>query len=341
MYTSDDKLIENLAARCKLLFVPEEKNNFQPVLLKSRVVFYFIICLLSFKLLSVLFYVDFSRNIFFADITKTELVNLLNQERVSQNLPALSVNSQLDQAALLKAQDMLQNGYFAHQSPQGISPWFWFKKIGYNYKYAGENLAIGFFESSDVYNAWLNSVSHRDNMLNKNYKEVGTAVLNGNFDGSNVTVVVQVFGSQVQKPEAPQGVPEKENNIPNAPNAENTPNIEEKTPEISPQNVSPETPAVSGNETSVSEPQNSIANSNVYEKYINYVFSNSDYLISIAIYCSLLLVTISFLFLVFVHRGSSRRDLILRSAVILILLFSATFINKESAIQMTPNFLIA
>jgi len=341
MYTSDDKLIENLAAKCKLLFVPEEKNNFQPVLLKSRVVFYFIICLLSFKLLSVLFYVDFSRNIFFADITKTELVNLLNQERVSQNLPALSVNSQLDQAALLKAQDMLQNGYFAHQSPQGISPWFWFKKIGYNYKYAGENLAIGFFESPDVYNAWLNSVSHRDNMLNKNYKEVGTAVLNGNFDGSNVTVVVQLFGSQVQKPEVPQSAPIKEDNTPSAPNTENTPNIEEKTPGIPPQNVSPETPAVSGNETSVSEPQNSIANSNVYEKYINYVFSNSEYLISIAIYCSLLLVTISFLFLVFIHRGPGRRDLILRSAVVLILLFSATFINKESAIQMTPYLAIA
>src|SRR6185436_7850636 len=98
----------------------------------------------------------------------------------------------LNKAAMAKAQDMVKNGYFAHESPQGISPWYWFKQAGYVYKYAGENLAVGFVDSKTVYDAWFNSPSHKANLLNKNYTQVGTAIVSG-FDGNSI-VVVQEFG---------------------------------------------------------------------------------------------------------------------------------------------------
>ncbi|GAH47620.1 unnamed protein product, partial [marine sediment metagenome] len=75
----------------------------------------------------------------------------------SLGLSALRENPQLSKAALLKAQDMLENDYFAHRSPEGITGWYWIKKAGYNYQRAGENLAIAFLDSEEVHKAWNDS----------------------------------------------------------------------------------------------------------------------------------------------------------------------------------------
>jgi len=176
--------------------LPEFKPNF-PVLqriLESNILLYCVVCLLALKIITVGMFIDLPFNVFFADITKVTLESLANQTRQSVGLNPLASNPKLDQAAELKAEDMVKNQYFAHTSPTGINPWFWFSRAGYNYKFAGENLAIGFFDSIEVYNAWLNSPSHKANLLNPNYKEIGTAVLRGYGDG-NVFVVVQLFGS--------------------------------------------------------------------------------------------------------------------------------------------------
>lgn len=111
-------------------------------------------------------------------------------------LPPLSENPVLDRAAALKAADMMQKNYFAHTSPDGTDPWHWFKVSGYNYRFAGENLAIGYVDSQEVNQAWLDSPTHRANILNRNYKEIGIAVLQGSFQGAKTTVVVQEFGTK-------------------------------------------------------------------------------------------------------------------------------------------------
>jgi len=90
------------------------------------------------------FLIGFPQNEFYADLTKSSLVDLTNRNRATFNLPPLKESPQLDAAAYLKALDMEKNGYFAHTSPTGITPWYWFDQVGYNYRYAGENLAIGF-----------------------------------------------------------------------------------------------------------------------------------------------------------------------------------------------------
>jgi len=103
----------------------------------------------------------------------------------------------LDAAAKQKAEDMFQNNYFSHFSPTGVSPWYWINKSGYNYHYAGENLAMNFIDSEEVVRAWLNSPGHRENLLNKNYQDIGIAVLPADFSkqGINQPIVVQLFGS--------------------------------------------------------------------------------------------------------------------------------------------------
>jgi hypothetical protein len=130
-----------------------------------------------------------------AAIDPSGLEQMVNQTRVAEGLTQLKDNADLDKAAQLKADDMIQNQYFAHTSPTGITPWYWFTKSGYSYQYAGENLAIGFYDSTDVYQAWLNSPEHLANIVNPHYQDVGTAVVTG-YEGGNTTVVVQLFGSE-------------------------------------------------------------------------------------------------------------------------------------------------
>lgn len=131
----------------------------------------------------------------FADISGNLIVEMTNQARAKEGLKPLTVNPELTAAATAKASDMIKNGYFAHFSPTNVSPWFWIKQNGYNYKYAGENLAMNFSETDQVIDGWLNSPLHKANLLNTHYEDIGVAVLSGQVNGENRVVVVQMFGS--------------------------------------------------------------------------------------------------------------------------------------------------
>lgn len=123
------------------------------------------------------------------------LADLANFNRQQEKVPTLIWNEDLAKAAKLKAEDMLVKGYFAHQSPTGVTPWFWLKKVGYDFAYAGENLAVDFTESVDVQKAWLDSPKHRENIMNSNFREVGIATIDGVFEGKPTTFVVEFFGT--------------------------------------------------------------------------------------------------------------------------------------------------
>ena len=91
---------------------------------------------------------------------------------------------------------MIKNDYFAHTSPAGINPWFWYEKDGYDYKYAGENLAINFLKAEDQHKAWMASPTHRKNILNDKYQEIGVAVDAGKINGQMAIIAVQEFGAR-------------------------------------------------------------------------------------------------------------------------------------------------
>ncbi len=178
------------------LFTPHETNNFRPKTLHfSALVFYIIIFLLlqtSFRIIKL------SRPDilgFATDINVEKLLNLTNFQRAQVGLPPLKLNAELSAAAQAKANDMFSKGYWAHNAPDGTTPWVFVTHSGYSYLYAGENLAKDFANSEGVVNAWMASPSHKENMLKKEYEDVGFAVVNNRLDGEDTTLVVQFFGT--------------------------------------------------------------------------------------------------------------------------------------------------
>lgn len=133
-----------------------------------------------------------------SDITADSVIKLVNRARIFANVATLKKNEMLQKAAEEKADDMIKHDYFAHTSPRGVTPWDWIDDADYDYRYAGENLAINFTNVEDEQKAWMDSPLHRKNILNSNYDEIGVAVKQGVIDGHETTVVVQMFGKQMQ-----------------------------------------------------------------------------------------------------------------------------------------------
>jgi hypothetical protein len=133
-----------------------------------------------------------------AAVISSMLVNLANRDRSSNDLGELVVSPTLVAAAQAKANDMASKGYFAHTSPDGKDPWYWFKQANYPFSYAGyagENLAIDFSDSADVERAWMDSPAHRANILNQHFTQIGIATAVGTYEGHRTTFVVQEFGT--------------------------------------------------------------------------------------------------------------------------------------------------
>src|SRR3989339_942509 len=175
------------------LFIPHENNNFRARSLHTDFLGLYLIFALvlsfSFKQIGLNNVLGFA-----TDITVDKLFELTNQQRSQNGLSALSYNSKLAAAANQKAQDMFAKNYWAHYSPSGTTPWDFILNFGYQYEYAGENLAKNFLFSDGVVDAWMKSQTHRDNILKSEYAEVGYAIVNGTLNGEQTTLVVQMFG---------------------------------------------------------------------------------------------------------------------------------------------------
>lgn len=102
-----------------------------------------------------------------------EVVRLVNAERASYGLPALSIRADLCQYARVKSQDMHDSGYFSHTSPNYGSPFDMMKSFDITYSHAGENIAMGYSTPEAVVSAWMNSEGHRANILSASYTELG------------------------------------------------------------------------------------------------------------------------------------------------------------------------
>lgn len=184
-----------MLARLKRIFIACEENKFKPWFLKTPVLVFMVGILVLVKFLNFAFTITLPDTVFFADLTKSALIELTNKERGSIGVCELSESEKLAEAAALKAKDMMEEGYFAHWSPSGISPWHWFRITDYKYNAAGENLAIGFLDSEEVVRAWLDSPTHKANLLNPLFTEIGISVLKANFQGKETTLVVQLLGN--------------------------------------------------------------------------------------------------------------------------------------------------
>lgn len=179
----------------KHLFVPHHGNDYKPHFFRELgvgIVILISIFLLGFSAGSSFF---IKKTVLGASIGASVLVDLTNESRLAFNEQPLLRNDKLDVAAQMKGEDMVGNGYFAHESPTGVTPWHWFVEAGYKYLYAGENLAINFSDSEAVTEAWLNSPKHRENLLDTKFKEIGMAAVEGLYNGNKTVFIVQLFGT--------------------------------------------------------------------------------------------------------------------------------------------------
>ncbi len=182
------------------LFIPHQGNNHQPHALRPRALRVYSIGLILVKVfVSGFLFLVYPSSGEFASITASQILSLTNASRAENGIASLSLNSTLNRAASLKAQDMIANNYFAHTSPQGVKPWDFLKRAGYSYSAAGENLAMDFTEAETVHTAFMNSPSHRENILNGKYTEMGIAVVSGKIDGRETTLLVEFFGKPYQQ----------------------------------------------------------------------------------------------------------------------------------------------
>ncbi|MFA6017222.1 MAG: CAP domain-containing protein [Patescibacteria group bacterium] len=200
------------------LFIPHEANNFRA---KSLHTDFLTVYLVVAFLMMMVFKQGSLHNVlgFATDISIEKLNELTNEQRQKNSLPPLSINSELTLAAQRKAENMFHENYWSHYSPDGKTPWDFILGAGYKYEYAGENLAKNFLFSNGVVDAWMNSTTHRDNLLKKDYTEVGYAIVNGILNGEQTTLVVQEFGKPMAGPFAPPSVQAKEviQNVPAIP----------------------------------------------------------------------------------------------------------------------------
>ncbi len=129
-------------------------------------------------------------------VDRSSLLNSTNAERRNNSQADLKLNEKLNEAAQAKANDMTSRNYWSHNTPDGEEPWVFINSTGYAYLKAGENLAYGFGTSAETIQGWMNSPSHRDNLLDKDYTEVGFGFANSSDYNSagQETVVVAMYG---------------------------------------------------------------------------------------------------------------------------------------------------
>lgn len=177
-------------------FFPRQSNNQKAKALHSSTLFFLTLFLVIVQvLIQVLPLSGIQILGYGANIAPNDVINLTNSKRQEVGLMPLEYSSLLSQAAQAKGQDMISKDYWAHVSPDGTQPWYFFTNAGYKYRFAGENLARDFSDPGSAIEAWMASPSHKENILSAKYQEIGVAVVEGDLAGVDTTLIVQLFGA--------------------------------------------------------------------------------------------------------------------------------------------------
>ncbi len=179
--------------------IPSHRNGHVPHVLKHHVLAGYSLILIMVKALVLSGYVLLpAASVYSSAVTAENVVRLTNAARSALGLTELRVDDRLARAAAGKAEDMVIKSYFAHKSPEGLTPWYWIRGQGYDYLHAGENLAVHLFSAEGVHEGWMASPTHRDNIVSGKYADIGVGVARGTYEGFDTVFVVQMFGTPKQ-----------------------------------------------------------------------------------------------------------------------------------------------
>lgn len=198
------------------LFIPSAHNDYKPKVLHPKRLVYHALSAVIIKIVMVVFLLSFPIEAWLSPTvlseTGNQIISLTNDLRKSKGVQTLTKNNLLETAAINKAQDMLVQQYFAHVGPDSRSLKNWLVDVGYDYRMAGENLALGFSSATDVMAAWQNSPTHYANLVDPDFTQIGVGAVSGNYQSYDSVLIAQYFGNPRQ--------------------VETTPVIEEKPVEI-------------------------------------------------------------------------------------------------------------
>jgi len=185
------------------LFIPHQGNNYHPLALRPKRLAFHGGALILIKLIIIGFIFVYPIEAWLTpDLSSLEgqkIIALTNNIRVGLGVKPLSENDRLTRAAFDKAQDMLVNNYFNHISPKNLGLAYFLGKRDYNYRSAGENLAMGFATAEEVVKGWKNSRTHYMNMIDRDFTEIGVGLVSGDYNDQNTTLVAQLFGEPAGK----------------------------------------------------------------------------------------------------------------------------------------------
>jgi uncharacterized protein YkwD len=181
-----------------LYFIPHTDNNHRAKLLNPVLIAISILTFIATQI-GMSFTPSFTPVVlgYVSSISPEQVIDLTNKERLAAGLPELQQNSLLTQAAIKKAQYMFEKNYWAHTAPDGTEPWKFVNDSGYKYRYAGENLARDFATADTAVTAWMDSPSHKDNIMSSRYQDIGVGVMKGELNGVQTTLIVQFFGTKM------------------------------------------------------------------------------------------------------------------------------------------------
>ncbi|HEY2091749.1 MAG TPA: CAP domain-containing protein [Thermoanaerobaculia bacterium] len=129
--------------------------------------------------LSVILLLVFATPLFATEITPDTVLTEMNAYRAKDGLAPLRFDPRLMLAADDRMHDMEDLQYWSHDAPDGRTPFVWLKPHGYEFRFAGENLATGFETTEVLVQGWMESPGHRANIMSPDYDDVGIAVIDG------------------------------------------------------------------------------------------------------------------------------------------------------------------
>jgi Cysteine-rich secretory protein family len=176
-------------------FIPHEDNEHVPHSLKEGTVLVILLLAMGLYLLPNFWRLATTNTTAYAAVLPLVVIDITNEERIRHNLNPLKIEDKLMISAKGKSEHMAANQYFAHDAPDGTYPWKFFSDAGYNFRFGGENLAIYFSDSGDVVKGWMSSPTHRQNILDSRFADIGVAYTSGNYKGRSTDYIVQHFGN--------------------------------------------------------------------------------------------------------------------------------------------------
>lgn len=178
-----------------------ENSGQNTSLIKPHAIGLLLISFLAVKLLIALV-LPVNRATLASDLSIDNILQAVNAQRSLRNLITLNTNDKLGFAAQSKSDDMQTRHYFAHVDPDGHYIWDKITAAGYTpYLELGENLAIEFYDTDSLISAWMNSPTHRANLLNDGFKDQGMGLTFGNTALNQYhSAIANTFGTLAPAP---------------------------------------------------------------------------------------------------------------------------------------------